>query len=129
MCHTSVLREVSAGKEGLDATDGPNVVLVLAPVDEGDEPGRVNALCAAIVPRLQPGVLQANGGRGPLGWAALQERAGEVLGCTADAPEVVLREAEVQPADVEAGLLQAFVQERRGSAKNDVADDPEAPDV
>lgn len=64
----SYLVEESAVKEGLDAAHGPNVVLVFPPLDEGDESGGVDApwvlvLLLVGIPRLQPGLLKACGGR------------------------------------------------------------------
>lgn len=73
---------------------------------------------------LEPGLVQAGRGAGPPLRLALQQQAHEVAGGLAHALEVVLREAEVQAADVQARLLQALVQEGGRAAQHHVGHHP-----
>lgn len=76
-----------------------------------------------------PGVLQARGRAGPFPGVLVQRGHDEVFGGLADPAEVLLRKAEVQPADVDAGLLQTLVQKRGHAAEHDVGQHPCAPNV
>lgn len=98
------------------------------PVDEGDEAGGVQEALRSGA-RLQPRLLQAEPGGGPLARVGPQQQADEVLGRPADALEVIPGEAEVQPADVQTRLLGALVQEGRGAAQQHVRHHPQAPQV
>lgn len=118
-------------EEGLDGVDGSGVVLVFPSLDEGDEPGRVQVRDVLLpgagvghAARLQPGLQQARRRGGTALRLALQQQAHKVLGGGAHSLEVVVREAEVQAADVETRLLEAFIQEGRGAAQYDVGHDP-----
>lgn len=124
-------------EEGLNGPNGPDVVLVFPPLDEGDEPGGVQ-MCAVVTRRrrlrvihvavpaadyasgLEPRVLQAEPSRGPSLQLALEQQADKVLGFCAHTLEVVLGETEVQPTDVQTRLLEAFVQEGRSAAEENV---------
>lgn len=76
-----------------------------------------------------PGVLQARGRARPFPGVLVQRGHNEVFGGLADPTEVLLRKAEVQPADVDAGLLQTLVQKRRHTAEHDVGQHPYAPNI
>ncbi|KAF3833684.1 hypothetical protein F7725_024888 [Dissostichus mawsoni] len=109
--------------EAPDSPDGPGVGLILPPVDEGDEAGRVQA---ALRPGpfvrgfvLQPGLLDAERGWRSPSRVGPQQQADEVPGPLADALEVVPGEAEVQPADVQAGLLGTLVGGQRHRISKD----------
>lgn len=120
----------STVQEGPYAAEGSEVVLVLAPVDERDETGRVQAFSrAAARARLQPGILEAGGGGRPFAGLGTQQKADEVASRLTHALEVVLGEAEVQAADVEARLLDALVQEGRCAAQHNVRHHTQAPQV
>lgn len=132
----SDVAEQAAVEEGRDRVHGPCVVLVFPPLDEGNESGRVQVRrlmvrrCARVLrpsesrgdraPGLEPRLLQARQRSGPSLRLALEQQADEILGARAHALEVVLREAEVQAADVQTGLLQALIQERRSATEDDV---------
>lgn len=123
--------EQAAVEEGLDGVGGSGVVLVFPSLNEGDESGRVQVrdvllpgTCVGHAARLQPGLQQARRRGGSVLRLALQQQADKVLGGGAHSLEVVVREAEVQTADVETRLLEAFVQEGRGAAQYDVGHDP-----
>lgn len=73
---------------------------------------------------LEPGLQQARRRRRPALWLALQQQAHKVLGSGAHSLEVVLWEAEVQAADVQTRLLQAFIQEGRGAAQHNIGHHP-----
>lgn len=64
-----------------------------------------------VIPTMSadPGVLQARGRARPFPWVLVKRGHDEVFGGLADPTEIVLWKAEVQPADVDAGLLQTFV--------------------
>lgn len=96
--------------EAPHAPDGPSVSLMFPPVDEGDEAGRVQETLGSGA-RLQPWFLEAEAGCGPLARVGPQQQADKVLGGPADTLEIVPGKAEVQSADVLAGLLGTFVQE------------------
>lgn len=119
--------------EAPDASDGPGVRLVLPPVYEGDQARGVQAALGSgrAVGRagLQPRLLEAQPGRGPPARVGPQEQADEIAGRLADALEVVPGEAEVQPADVQAGLLGALVEEGGGAAQQHVGHHAQAPQV
>lgn len=74
--------------------------------------------------RLQPGLQQARRRGGPALQLALKQQAHKVLSGGAHSLEVVVREAEVQAADVQTRLLEALVQEWRGTAQDHVGHDP-----
>lgn len=107
--------------EAPDSSDGPGVRLVFSSVYEGDEARGVQTALrlrrTVIHTGLQPRLLQTQSGGRPSAGLGPQEEADEIPGCLADAVEVVAGEAEVQPADVQAGLLGALVQEGRCSAQ------------
>ncbi|TNN54899.1 Growth factor receptor-bound protein 10 [Liparis tanakae] len=117
--------------EAPDSAHGPGVGLVLPPVDEGDEAGGVQAALGAAVRGvgLQPRLLEAEPGGGPPARVGPQQQADEVPGPLADALEVIPGEAEVQPADVQARLLGALVQEGGGAAQQHVGHHAQAPQV
>lgn len=106
---------------------------MLPSVYEGDEAGGVQtALCSGLAigrSGLQPRLLEAESGRRPLGRVGSQEQTDEVPGCLAHTLEVIPGEAEVQPADVQAGLLRAFVEEGGGAAQQHVRHHAQAPHV
>lgn len=127
--------EQAAVKKGLYGANRPDVVLVFASLDEGDESGGVQmwhvtagrwrlsvaeGFSVHRASRLEPGLLQAECRRGPSLRLALQQQAHKVFGGRAHALEVVLWEAEVQTTDVQACLLQTLIQEGRGTAQYDV---------
>lgn len=116
-----------------DSTDGTSVCLMLPSVDEGDEAGGVQTALrsSSVIGRsgLQPRLLEAESGRGPLARVGSQEQADEVPGSLADTLEVIPGEAEVQPADVQAGLLCAFIEEGGGTAQQHVCHHAQAPHV
>lgn len=119
--------------EAPDASDGPCVRLVFPPVDEGDEASRVQAALRSDPPvaraGLQPRFLEAEPSRGSPAGVGAEEQAHEVPGRLADPLEVVPGEAEVQPADVQAGFLRALVQEGGGAAQQHVGHHAETPQV
>lgn len=119
--------------EAPDSSDGPSVSLMFPPVYEGDEAGGVQAaLCsgpAVSQAGLQPRVLKAEPGRRPPARVGPQKQAHEVPGRLADALEVIPGEAEVQPADVQAGLLGALVEEGGGAAQQHIGHHSQAPQV
>lgn len=126
----SDLRLEPALDEAPHASDGPGVRLMLPPVDEGDEARGVQAgLRPAALPGPQPRLLQAEADRRPPAGLGAQQQADEVPRRLADAVEVVSGEAEVQPADVEAGLLRALVQEGGGAAQQHVGHHAHTPQV
>lgn len=106
---------------------------MLPPIYEGDEAGGVQTALrsrpAVGGSGLQPRLLEAESSRRPLARVGPQEQADEVPGRLADALEVIPGEAEVQPADVQARLLSAFIQEGRGAAQQHVRDHAQAPHV
>ena len=106
---------------------------MLPAVYEGDEAGGVQTALRSswVIGRsgLQPRLLEAERGRRPLARVASQEQADEVAGSLADALEVIPGEAEVQPADVQAGLLGAFIEEGGGAAQQHVGHHAQAPHV
>lgn len=111
----------AAVEEGRDRVDGPNVVLVFPPLDEGNEPRRVQVRCVMVgrrlgvfgahessvddASRLEPRLLQAGQRGGPSLGLTLEQQADKVLGGHAHSLKIVLREAEVQAADVQTRLL------------------------
>ena len=103
------------------------------PVYEGDEAGGVQAALgsgAAVIWRsLQPWLLETEPSRGPPARVGPQEQADEVPGGLADALEVIPGEAEIQPADVQAGLLGALIEEGGGAAQQHVGHHAQAPQV
>lgn len=107
--------------EAPDSSDGLGVRLMFPPVYKGDEArGVQTALCSGPAiswTRAQPSLLEAEPSWRPLPWVGPQEQADEVPGRLADALEVIPGEAEVQPADVQAGLFCTFVQEGGGAAQ------------
>lgn len=119
--------------EAPDPSDGPRVRLMLPPVDEGDEARRVQAALRPGPPvplaGLQPRLLEAEPGRRSLAGVEAEQQADEVPGPLADPLEVIPGEAEVQPADVQAGLLRALVQEGGGAAQQHVGHHAQAPQV
>lgn len=119
--------------EAPDSSDGPRISLMFPPVYEGDEAGRVQtAFCSSpAISRasLQPRLLEAEPCWRPLAWVGPQKQADEVPGRLADTLEVIPGEAEVQPADVQAGLLCAFVKEGRGATQQHVRHHAQAPQV
>lgn len=106
---------------------------MLPPVYKGDEAGGVQtALRSSLVigrPGLEPRLLEAECGRRPLAGVGPQEQTDEVPRCLADTLEVIPGEAEVQPADVQAGLLRALIEEGRGAAQQHVRHHAQAPHV
>lgn len=141
-CDSDVV-EQAALKEGLNGPNGPNIILVFASLDEGNEPGRVQMCCVMILrrrlrvieggmcsfsvyhtSRLEPGLLQAGRRGGPSFWLTLKQQADKVPGSWAHTLEVVLREAEVQATDVQTCLLQTLVQEGRGAAEQHIGHHP-----
>lgn len=119
--------------EAPHSTDGPGVSLMFPPVYEGDEAGGVQAaLCSGPAlsrPGLQPRLLKAEPGWRPPAWVGPQEQADEIPSRLADALEVIPGEAEVEPADVQAGLLGALVKEGGGAAQQHVGHHAQAPQV
>lgn len=119
--------------EAPDASDGPGISLVFPPVYEGDEAGRVQAALGSrpvvVQTRLQPRLLQTEPGRRPPAGVGPQKQTDEVSGGLADALEVIPGEAEIQPADVKAGLLGTLVEEGGGAAQQHVGDNAQAPQV
>lgn len=103
------------------------------PVDEGDEARRVQAALRPGPPvslaGLQPRFLEAEPSRRPPAGVGAEEQADEVPGPLADPLEVIPGEAEVQPADVQAGLLRAVVQEGGGAAQQHVGHHAKTPQV
>lgn len=79
--------------------------------------------------RLEPRLLQAGQRSGPSLGLTLEQQADKVLGGHAHSLEVVLREAEVQTADVQTRLLQALVQEGRSATQDDICHYPCKPAI
>lgn len=103
---------------------------LFASVDKRGESDGVQ-WCFGVISTMSadPRVLQARGGARPLSGVLVERGHDEVFGGLADAAEVLLGEAEVQPADVDAGLLQTLVQERGDAAEQDVGQHPYAPHI
>lgn len=76
-----------------------------------------------------PWVLKTRGRAWPLPGILVERGHNEVFGCLAYIGEVLLRKAEVQPADVDAGLLQTLIQEWGDSTKHDVGQHPYTPHI
>lgn len=96
----------------LDVGDRPHVVLVLAALYEARQAGGVQGdLGVAAIVGLQPWMLQAGGRRGPPPKVFLEDHVDEISGSIAHSTEVLVGEAEVHPADVDARLLFALIQE------------------
>lgn len=116
-----------------DSTDGASICLMLPSIYKGDEAGGVQAALRSSLAigrsGLQPRLLEAECGRRPLAGVGPQEQTDEVPGRLAHTLEVIPGEAEVQPADVQAGLLRAFVEEGRGAAQQHVRHHAQAPHV
>lgn len=113
MFMSSNLRLKSTLDEIPNSSDGSGVSLMFPPVYEGNETGGVQAaLCSGpAIASLQPWVLEAESGWRPSAWVGPQQQADEVPGRLADTLEVIPREAEVQPADVETRFFCALVKE------------------
>lgn len=83
---------------------------------------------AAIV-GLQPGMLQAGGGCGPAAKVFLQDDIDEIPCSVAHATEVLMGEAEIHSADVDACLFFALIQKWGDPTQHDIGQNPNAPDV
>lgn len=126
----SALAKQATMQECLETGHGSQVVLMFPPLYKRDESGSVEASCSRGCVGLQPLLLvQANLRRGTSARLALEQDAYQVQRCRTHAAEVVLREAEVQAADVEAGLLDTLVQERGRTAEHHVRQHAQTPEV
>ena len=118
----------TARHQTLDVGDWAHVMQLPATVYEGSQPARIQrGLGVVAAVGTNPGVLQAGRRSGPFARVLLKHGGYEVPCGLADSAEVLVREAEVQLANVHTGLLQALVKERGDSAQHDVSQHANAP--
>lgn len=110
--------------ETLNVGDWTHIKLVFATFNETSQARGIqwDFGIAAIV-KLQPGVLQASGCRWPPPEVFLKDYSNEISGSMAYVTEVLVREAEIHPAYIDASLLSALIQEGRDTTQHDVGED------
>lgn len=126
----SGLAQETAVQKGFKGGYGPQIILVFPALYEGDESWSVEASWAWRSERLQPGHLpQAYLRGGPSARFTLQQDVDEVPRRLAHAVEIVLWEAVVEAANVQTGLLDAFVQKWGRPAEHHVRQHTQTPQV
>ena len=123
----------AAAHQPLDVGDGSSVVQLSSPVNERGQPGRVQRRLGVLPPvrppTTHPRVLQTGSSARPLPGILLQHRGHKIPGRLAHVPEVFVREAEVQAADVDARFFWRFIQKRGNAAEHHVDQHTHAPHI
>lgn len=123
----------AAAHQPLDIGDGPGIVQLPSAIDECGQPGRVQGRLGVLptmrAPATHPRVLQTESSARPLPGILLQHRGHKIPSRLAHIMEVLVRKAEVQAADVDAGFLRGFVQKRGDATEHHVSQHADAPHV
>lgn len=123
----------AAAHQPLDIGDGPGIVQLPSAIDECGQPrrvqGRLGVLPTMCAPATHPRVLQTESSARPLPGILLQHRGHKIPSRLAHIMEVLVRKAEVQAADVDAGFLRGFVQKRGDATEHHVSQHADAPHV
>lgn len=123
----------AAAHKTFDVGDRPDIVELLPAVDKCGQARAVQRdlgiLSTVRSPTTHPGVLQTGGGARPLPGVLLQQRGHKIPRRLAHVTEVIVWEAEVQAADIDAGFLRRFIQKRGNAAEHDVSQHAYAPHI